>query len=564
MRNRCCQTATGHVWLRAFILLVASANLHGRAAAAVITVNAGDDFQAALNTAAPGDTIMLQAGATFTGDFVLPVKESSVYITIRSSAPNTSLPVSGQRITPAYAAALPKLRGLKSAAVSTVAGSHHWRFENVEFLPNPNDLGAAIIRLGATGSSQTSLAQVPHHLIFDRIYMHDDVGGTKRGIELNSATTTISNSYIAGIRRVGQEAQAICGWNGPGPFLIENNYIQAAAINVLFGGADPTIPGLIPSDITFRRNHVTKSLTWRLGNPAYAGTAWLVKNLFELKNAQRVLIEGNVFEYSWVMGQIGWAIGFTGLNDGGACSWCTVKNVTFQNNIVRHANGGVSINGHNCYAFPGCDSTRGDNITVRQNLFYDISTRWDDGAGGSGIGRTMQIGNGMGHVTIDHNTFDNDGPAPIILVGALAPGVWDKMAGCSFTNNLFRGNDYGVFGDEGAGIGTTALNNYCAPGYTFSKNVLASDAVPPAGGSYPASTYFPTVAEFNAGFVNRADSNYRLVASSPYKSAGTDGTDIGVNMDTLLPAVSGVDSGSGSVAILNSLKTPSNVRIIQP
>jgi hypothetical protein len=564
MRYRPLQIAGDHPWLRTFLLLAVIIASQVPAAAAVINVNAGDDFQAALNTAVPGDTIVLQAGATFIGDFVLPVKQGSIYITVRSSAPNTSLPVAGQRMTPAYAAALPKLKGLRTNALSTVAGSHHWRFENVEFLPNPAALTAAIVRLGAADESQRSLAEVPHHLIFDRIYMHDESGGSKRGIELNSATTSITNSYIAGIRRVAQETQAIAGWNGPGPFLIENNYIEAAAVNVMFGGADPTIPGLIPSDITFRRNHVTKSLTWRAGNPAYAGTAWLVKNLFELKNAQRVLIEGNVFEYSWVMGQLGWAISLTGLNDGGNCTWCTVKNVTFQNNIVRHANGGMSINGHNCYAFPGCDSTRGDGITVRQNLFYDISSRWDDGAGGSGVGRVFQIGNGMGHVTIDHNTFDNDGPAPIILVGLLSPGVWDKMAGCVYTNNLLRGNDYGVFGDESAGIGTTALNNYCAPGYTFAKNVLASDAVPPAGGSYPSSTYFPTIADFNAGFVNRSGANYRLVSSSPYKAAGTDGRDIGVNMDALLSAVAGVESGAGSEATLNAPKAPTNVRIMQP
>src|SRR5262249_10415197 len=48
-----------------------------------ISVSAGGDFQAALNTAQPGDTILLQAGATFTGNFVLPVKSGSSYITIR-------------------------------------------------------------------------------------------------------------------------------------------------------------------------------------------------------------------------------------------------------------------------------------------------------------------------------------------------------------------------------------------------------------------------------------------------------------------------------------------------
>src|SRR5262249_52739363 len=48
----------------------------------VVTVNAGGDLQAAINNAQPGDTIVLQAGATFTGNFILPAKSGSAYVTI--------------------------------------------------------------------------------------------------------------------------------------------------------------------------------------------------------------------------------------------------------------------------------------------------------------------------------------------------------------------------------------------------------------------------------------------------------------------------------------------------
>ena len=46
------------------------------------------------------------------------------------------------------------------------------------------------------------------------------VGGNGSGIALNSAHTSIRNSYIGGIRLAGQETQGIAGWNGPGPFTI--------------------------------------------------------------------------------------------------------------------------------------------------------------------------------------------------------------------------------------------------------------------------------------------------------------------------------------------------------
>ena len=71
------------------------------------------------------------------------------------------------------------------------------------------------------------------------------------------------NSYISECKAVGQDSQAISGFNGPGNYLIENNYLEGATENVLFGGADPTIPNLVTSNITFRRNYLSKPLAWR-------------------------------------------------------------------------------------------------------------------------------------------------------------------------------------------------------------------------------------------------------------------------------------------------------------
>ena len=68
------------------------------AAGATITVEAGGNLQAALDNAAAGDTILLQAGATFIGNFV--VRSGKISLTIRSSAPDTLLPAAGQRTSP--------------------------------------------------------------------------------------------------------------------------------------------------------------------------------------------------------------------------------------------------------------------------------------------------------------------------------------------------------------------------------------------------------------------------------------------------------------------------------
>src|SRR5688572_5670016 len=65
---------------------------------AIIQVRAGENLQNAINAAQPGDTLMLEAGATFTGNFVLPVKPGANFITIRSATADASLPNSTTRI----------------------------------------------------------------------------------------------------------------------------------------------------------------------------------------------------------------------------------------------------------------------------------------------------------------------------------------------------------------------------------------------------------------------------------------------------------------------------------
>jgi hypothetical protein len=96
---------------------------------------------------------------------------------------------------------------------------------------------------------------------------------------------------------------------------------------------------VVPSDIEIPGNHFRKPLSWRIEDPSYAGTPWTVKNLLELKNARRVLIEGNLLEHSWGMGQVGFAVLFTVRNDGSQAPWEVVEDVLFANNVVRHAAG---------------------------------------------------------------------------------------------------------------------------------------------------------------------------------------------------------------------------------
>src|SRR5690349_3726016 len=118
--------------------------------AADIAVPATGNFQAALDAAQPGDTITLQAGAMYTGNFVLKNKGTSeAWIEIRSSA-LASLPGPGQRVTIADALRMPKIATPDAGpALKTAPGAHHYRFVGIEFRPALSTYVYDVIVFGA-------------------------------------------------------------------------------------------------------------------------------------------------------------------------------------------------------------------------------------------------------------------------------------------------------------------------------------------------------------------------------------------------------------------------------
>jgi hypothetical protein len=476
------------------------------AVAANIAVPAGADLQAALTNAQPGDTISLTPGAVYTGNFTLPKKGGSSFITLETKG--DGLPGEGARISPPQSSSLAKLRSPNSLpALQTAEGAHHWRIVLVEFLANPGGAGD-IIALGDASGAQTTLAQVPHDLVVDRCYIHGDPSaGQKRGIALNSASTSVTGSYISDIKAVGQDSQAIAGWNGPGPYTITNNYLEAAGENIIFGGTDPQILNLVPSDITITNNIVAKPVAWR-------AERWQVKNLLELKNARRVTITANTFEYNWLAAQVGFAILFTVRNQDGRCTWCQVEQVTFEGNVLGHSAAGISILGYD----DSHPSQQTRAITIRNNLFYDI-----DGQNWGGNGYFLRLGGGPRDVVIDHNTIIQDHAYGILQVDG------PPIVAFTFTNNLIRHSLYGMIGTDHA-PGNDTIKAYL-PASRITSNAIA-DGDP---GRYPAGNTFPTWAQLQSQFVSYSGGDYRLAANSPWQNAGTDGAALGASISVAPP-----------------------------
>ncbi|MGH9859956.1 MAG: hypothetical protein ACRD5F_08045, partial [Candidatus Acidiferrales bacterium] len=378
----------------------------------------GDDLRTAANNAScnpNGTVIRLAPGVNYdvSSSIMLPAKNCAPgqWIIIRSDAADASLPPEGTRIDPSFAGMLPKVRAtsLNVRPFRVGGGAMRYRFLGLEITTTV--LGpansASGIELGDGGAGQNTLAAVPRQLVVDRCYIH---GGSalparalRRGVEMHCAECAVVESYISAIHEVGFDSQAIGGWNGPGPMLIRNNYLEAAGENILIGGASTSIQNMNPSDITIERNHLFKPYTWRVGHASYLGTRWTIKNLLELKTGVRVLIEGNVLENCWADAQVCAALNIKSSNSGGNL-WAQTADVTVRyNHILRAEGGALQLQGWNGIF----QSQFLERVHVHDNLFEDQGAGTFGGADG---GNYTVFSNQTRSIRFEHNTLINAGP----------------------------------------------------------------------------------------------------------------------------------------------------------
>jgi hypothetical protein len=500
-------------------------------------------LQLAIDSATPGMTIELRANETYLSPpddkgFILRNKGGTDWIIIRTSTPDSQLPGPGTRLSANDAPKLPKLERRGIYGMTCEPGAHHYRIIGLEFR-NPGNMSTSYTS-GAfihCGRFETTVESQPHHIIFDRIYVHapPNTGQDVRfGIILQGRYQAVIDSWIADIKQSYFDASAIASWGGAGPLLIQNNYIEASTINVLIGGADPLVPNLVPSDIVIRKNLISKPLRWKSSGFSLLN----VKNLLELKNAQRVLIDGNTFENVWPDAQTGYALMLTprqgsavGVKCGpagspGCAPWTVVQDVTITNNKLKTISNGVAISGRDPGGVFTYQTLSGGRFTIRNNVL--------EGLGGyAGTGNAFALANGPANVIVSHNTIvkyvgtNTDGKGLELQAGSPS-----TSPGFTFQNNILLARKYPLFGSVGS-CSTNALNTY-TPGFTWTHNVIAGPWPTPAGCTvnilpgWSGSNAFPTN-ESVIGYENYTQGIYRLLSSSPYRLAGSDGKDIGVD-----------------------------------
>jgi hypothetical protein len=534
-----------------------------------ISVKAGGDLQSALNNANCGDTILLQAGAIFSGKFDLPAKpcDDQHWIIVRTSAPDSALPPEGTRINPCYAgvASLPARPAFSCPALKNVMakivftstglfgpillqqGANHYRFIGLEItraLPK-----AHLLDLVATTDDTYSA----NHLIFDRCWLHGTpTDETKGGVHLSGITyAAILDSYFTDFHCIAisgscVDSQAINGGGGSnpgGPYKIDGNFLEASGESIMLGGA----PGSTsPTDIEVRYNHLYKPPIWQPGAPGfvggYTGDAFVVKNHLELKNAQRVLFEGNILENTWGgFTQHGFSVVLLPATQGGVCVPCQVTDITFRYNRISHVAGGFDIG--NVEGNVGGFAVAGERYSIHDVLLEDVNKVQYVGYGMLVMMLSSSSHEVLNHVSIQHVTAFPDPSSHIMSI----QDTVGSMPGFVFANNLTVSPTYPTWSAGGGPTNCAAAEvpitviKTCFPWYVFTSNVLIGDF-----SKYPPSEWPAGQAAFlssvnKVGFADYAAGNYALSDSSPYKSKGTDGRDIGADIAGLNTSLAGVE-----------------------
>ncbi|MBX3243176.1 MAG: VCBS repeat-containing protein [Acidobacteria bacterium] len=521
--------------LKGFFMVLAAVScfgaLNGPADAATLQVPSTQypTIQSAINAANLGDTIVVQAGRTYTENLVLRHKSTgSGWITIQSSNLHL-LPAEGNRVSPADAVNMPRIQtssGSGSTVFSTQSGStpsHHYKLVGLEIARASSLTGqlSALIELGTQGSSQDTLAEVPHNFVIDRCYVHGEDGrNTRRGLSLNARQVEIVNSYFSKFHEPGADSQAILGWNTPGEIIIRNNYLEAASENVMFGGADIDLPTVI-TNILIEGNYFFKPMSWK-------GQGLGVKNLLEFKNGTQIIVRNNIFENVWAEAQTGWAIVMTPRDENEVAK---VDNITFEYNIIRNAGNGFQMLTDNDYSL----TPSLKNINIKNNLVLLSGT--SQGGQGNIVILVPGMNPSAKDIIFNHNTFVTGGSWEYRSFAMDGSNLVENLV---FDNNIFAASSGTVWGVTGSGYPGTEGLNRAARSWTFNKNVLQRSSA-----GYPAtSTYVANLSSF--GFQNPNEHDYELKTSSPYKGAATDGKDIGADIAGLNEKTACVESGKQS------------------
>lgn len=246
-------------------------------AAATCTAAEVQEVQAAIDDAQLGDTIRLQAGRSFTAPsngITISKRAGTGVLTITTTG---TLPPDGVRITPHWRSQLPTLRNGGSQVALQIVGAdsgpaEHIVVRGIRFA----GCGQGLIRVGGSVSSDTGQ---PDDIVFDQILIENENWGVQCGtfIQASARRLWYRNSWAAGSMFLGGEKQSFASTNGPGPLVVENNYLaDNNGENIMFGGTGPSyrnlgISGVVRFNALINHEERIRYAPWRPGMVVFKG-----------------------------------------------------------------------------------------------------------------------------------------------------------------------------------------------------------------------------------------------------------------------------------------------------
>jgi hypothetical protein len=249
------------------------------------------------------------------------------------------------------------------ACVSTTIAPDHWLIEDAEVRIQAGQTNGAAIVSQAFTNSETSTAMLPTHMHYRKVWAHSD--WTSLGAGLNSISNAFSlscvycsvvDSQASQLLRPGAEGHVI--WTAYGTQLkINHNWLEGQS-SCVFGGGFTNPPSMGTTyvshqDVEMRRNRCTFPYAWLGQNPISGNAHWngqniTRKNIQELKEGQRELLDGNILENADSSGgQSGPQLAFNIRNSSagvyGTNYAAIISDVTVTNNILRNTCEGIQI-----------------------------------------------------------------------------------------------------------------------------------------------------------------------------------------------------------------------------
>ena len=415
-----------------------------------------EEFAHSLEQASPGDVIVLEAGAVFTGNFRVPAKSNPTnkWIYVISSA-YAKLPSPGTRVSPADAANMPKITTLNATnAIRFQDGANYWRFVGVEvyssstFHPSTSAPGVNFGYALVDKADYPGTSNIPDHIFIDRCYVHGDAThDLQEGVVGNGSNFAVVDSYISDIHGKGIDTQAFTSYISPGPIKLVNNHLEASGENVMFGGSGRGAFGYVPSDIEVRNNYFYKPLEWV---PLSLNSTYVEKNAFELKSARRVLFDSNVIENVWQAGQGGAAFLFT-VRTSQSGDVAVVEDVTVTNNLFKNVVMGFNtLSTDNMCGSPSYPNCKNAGNSARWVVVNNLITLYDTSIAGGirahtgliaingGADKPQGVFTFLHDVLLQHNTVVPNAAQPCwqSIYFAL-PGGWKRPFPRSGTDNIW-------------------------------------------------------------------------------------------------------------------------------